>query len=148
MFSVPWFPFPQRLRQGSQNFLIFYLWLRSTGLFASAITTCITEFHQNTLAKLPSKELNLLVQCSIWLYDDSWMIVRDKAFWLLIQIFFCRCQNLQQEDRIPVSMASINTSYMNPRTVILIGILGLEHVQFRIGFPFFASWLFWEISLY
>ncbi|EFB25380.1 hypothetical protein PANDA_021302, partial [Ailuropoda melanoleuca] len=35
-------------------------------------------------------------------------------------------------------MASINTSYLNPRTVILIGIPGLEHVQFWIGFPFFA----------
>ncbi|XP_026374151.2 olfactory receptor 52A1-like [Ursus arctos] len=35
-------------------------------------------------------------------------------------------------------MASVNTSYLNPRTVILIGIPGLEHVQFWIGFPFFA----------
>uniref|UniRef100_H0XXV6 Olfactory receptor n=2 Tax=Otolemur garnettii TaxID=30611 RepID=H0XXV6_OTOGA len=35
-------------------------------------------------------------------------------------------------------MASINMSYWNPRTVILIGIPGLEHVQFWIGFPFFA----------
>uniref|UniRef100_A0A8C4KT52 Olfactory receptor n=1 Tax=Equus asinus asinus TaxID=83772 RepID=A0A8C4KT52_EQUAS len=35
-------------------------------------------------------------------------------------------------------MASINVSYLNPRTVILIGIPGLEHVQFWIGFPFFA----------
>ncbi|XP_025844621.1 olfactory receptor 52A1-like [Vulpes vulpes] len=35
-------------------------------------------------------------------------------------------------------MASINTSYLNPETVILIGIPGLEHVQFWIGFPFLA----------
>ncbi|XP_057551242.1 olfactory receptor 52A1-like [Hippopotamus amphibius kiboko] len=35
-------------------------------------------------------------------------------------------------------MASINMSYLNPETVILIGILGLEHMQFWIGFPFFA----------
>ncbi|XP_004434176.1 PREDICTED: olfactory receptor 52A1-like [Ceratotherium simum simum] len=35
-------------------------------------------------------------------------------------------------------MASINMSYLNPRTVILIGIPGLEHVQFWIGFLFFA----------
>ncbi|XP_021541349.1 olfactory receptor 52A5-like [Neomonachus schauinslandi] len=35
-------------------------------------------------------------------------------------------------------MASINTSYLNPRTVILIGIPGLEHGQFWTGFPFFA----------
>ncbi|XP_008059360.1 olfactory receptor 52A1-like [Carlito syrichta] len=35
-------------------------------------------------------------------------------------------------------MASINVSYLNPRTVTLIGIPGLEHVQFLIGFPFFA----------
>ncbi|XP_039079115.1 LOW QUALITY PROTEIN: olfactory receptor 52A1-like [Hyaena hyaena] len=35
-------------------------------------------------------------------------------------------------------MASINTSYLNPGTIILIGIPGLEHVQFWIGFPFFA----------
>lgn len=31
-----------------------------------------------------------------------------------------------------------NLSYLNPRTVILIGIPGLEHVQFWIGFPFFV----------
>nr|XP_004650800.2 olfactory receptor 52A5-like [Jaculus jaculus] len=36
------------------------------------------------------------------------------------------------------SMKPVNTSYMNPRTVILIGIPGLEHVQFWIGFPFLA----------
>ena len=35
-------------------------------------------------------------------------------------------------------MASINMSYLNPRTVILIGIPGLQHMQFWIGFPFFA----------
>ncbi|XP_075403878.1 olfactory receptor 52A1-like [Tenrec ecaudatus] len=35
-------------------------------------------------------------------------------------------------------MGFSNTSYLNPRTVILIGIPGLEHVQFWIGFPFFA----------
>nr|XP_019571350.1 PREDICTED: olfactory receptor 52A5-like [Rhinolophus sinicus] len=35
-------------------------------------------------------------------------------------------------------MSSFNTSYLNPITVILIGIPGLEHVQFWIGFPFFA----------
>ncbi|XP_077612910.1 olfactory receptor 52A1-like [Crocuta crocuta] len=35
-------------------------------------------------------------------------------------------------------MASINTSYLNPGTIFLIGIPGLEHVQFWIGFPFFA----------
>ena len=29
-------------------------------------------------------------------------------------------------------------SYLNPKTVILIGIPGLEHVQFWIGFPFFS----------
>ncbi|XP_042542933.1 olfactory receptor 52A5-like [Dipodomys spectabilis] len=34
-----------------------------------------------------------------------------------------------------------NLSYLNPRTVILIGIPGLEHVQFWIGFPFFAMCL-------
>ncbi|KAM4845300.1 olfactory receptor 52A5-like [Thomomys bottae] len=34
-----------------------------------------------------------------------------------------------------------NMSYLNPRTVILIGIPGLEHVQFWIGFPFFAMCL-------
>ncbi|XP_021486409.2 olfactory receptor 52A1-like [Meriones unguiculatus] len=31
-----------------------------------------------------------------------------------------------------------NVSYLNPSTVILIGIPGLEHIQFWIGFPFFA----------
>ncbi|XP_020756701.2 olfactory receptor 52A1-like [Odocoileus virginianus] len=35
-------------------------------------------------------------------------------------------------------MASINMSYLNPRTVILIGIPRLQHMQFWIGFPFFA----------
>ncbi|XP_062950974.1 olfactory receptor 52A1-like [Cynocephalus volans] len=35
-------------------------------------------------------------------------------------------------------MAFINMSYLNPRTVKLIGIPGLEHMQFWIGFPFFA----------
>ncbi|XP_069325469.1 olfactory receptor 52A1-like [Eulemur rufifrons] len=35
-------------------------------------------------------------------------------------------------------MAIMNMSYLNPRTVTLIGIPGLEHVQFWIGFPFFA----------
>lgn len=35
-------------------------------------------------------------------------------------------------------MAPINMSYLNPRTVILIGIPGLQHMQFWIGFPFFA----------
>ena len=33
---------------------------------------------------------------------------------------------------------TINMSYLNPRTVILIGIPGLQHMQFWIGFPFFA----------
>lgn len=33
-------------------------------------------------------------------------------------------------------MGSTNMSYLNPKTVILIGIPGLEHVQFLIGFPF------------
>ncbi|XP_066109861.1 olfactory receptor 52A5-like [Saccopteryx bilineata] len=32
----------------------------------------------------------------------------------------------------------LNMSYLNPKTVILIGIPGLEHVQFWIGFPFFG----------
>lgn len=36
------------------------------------------------------------------------------------------------------SVAANNMSYLNPRTVILTGIPGLEHVQFWIGFPFFA----------
>ncbi|XP_006870416.1 PREDICTED: olfactory receptor 52A1-like [Chrysochloris asiatica] len=35
-------------------------------------------------------------------------------------------------------MGFSNVSYQNPRTVILIGIPGLEHVQFWIGFPFFG----------
>ncbi|XP_052508115.1 olfactory receptor 52A1-like [Budorcas taxicolor] len=35
-------------------------------------------------------------------------------------------------------MGSTNMSYLNPETVILIGIPGLEHVQFWIGFPFFS----------
>ncbi|EHB05943.1 Olfactory receptor 52A1 [Heterocephalus glaber] len=35
-------------------------------------------------------------------------------------------------------MRSTNMSYLNPRTVILIGIPELENVQFWIGFPFFA----------
>ncbi|XP_075404712.1 olfactory receptor 52A1-like [Tenrec ecaudatus] len=35
-------------------------------------------------------------------------------------------------------MTSFNISYLDPRTVTLIGIPGLEHVQFWIGFPFFA----------
>ena len=35
-------------------------------------------------------------------------------------------------------MGSTNMSYLNPKTVILIGIPGLEHVQFWIGFPFFS----------
>ncbi|XP_011379433.1 olfactory receptor 52A1-like [Pteropus vampyrus] len=35
-------------------------------------------------------------------------------------------------------MSPNNTSYLNPRTVFLIGIPGLEHVQFWIGFPFFV----------
>ncbi|XP_048217187.1 olfactory receptor 52A1-like [Perognathus longimembris pacificus] len=34
-----------------------------------------------------------------------------------------------------------NVSYLNPSTVLLIGIPGLEHVQFWIGFPFFAMCL-------
>ena len=33
-------------------------------------------------------------------------------------------------------MGSTNVSYLNPQTVTLIGIPGLEHVQFWIGFPF------------
>ncbi|XP_010952734.1 olfactory receptor 52A1-like [Camelus bactrianus] len=33
-------------------------------------------------------------------------------------------------------MGSTNMSYLNLKTVILIGIPGLEHVQFWIGFPF------------
>ncbi|XP_058400571.1 olfactory receptor 52A1-like [Diceros bicornis minor] len=33
-------------------------------------------------------------------------------------------------------MGSINMSYLNPKTMTLIGIPGLEHMQFRIGFPF------------
>ncbi|XP_007533533.1 olfactory receptor 52A5-like [Erinaceus europaeus] len=35
-------------------------------------------------------------------------------------------------------MASMNMSYLDPDVVVLIGIPGLEHVQFWIGFPFFA----------
>ncbi|KAM6172938.1 LOW QUALITY PROTEIN: olfactory receptor 52A5-like [Erethizon dorsatum] len=35
-------------------------------------------------------------------------------------------------------MGSTNMSYLNPRTVILIGIPGLENVQFWVGFPFFG----------
>ncbi|XP_065801275.1 olfactory receptor 52A1-like [Muntiacus reevesi] len=35
-------------------------------------------------------------------------------------------------------MGSTNMSYLNPKTVILIGIPGLQHVQFWIGFPFFS----------
>ncbi|KAL1774699.1 olfactory receptor 52A1-like [Sigmodon hispidus] len=37
-----------------------------------------------------------------------------------------------------MSSGKQNMSFLNPRTVILIGIPGLEHVQFWIGFPFFA----------
>ncbi|XP_020918041.1 olfactory receptor 52A1-like [Sus scrofa] len=33
-------------------------------------------------------------------------------------------------------MGSTNMSYLNPKTVTLIGIPGMEHVQFWIGFPF------------
>ncbi|XP_007089459.1 olfactory receptor 52A1-like [Panthera tigris] len=33
-------------------------------------------------------------------------------------------------------MGSTNMSYLNPKTVTLTGIPGLEHVQFWIGFPF------------
>ncbi|XP_006183161.2 olfactory receptor 52A1 [Camelus ferus] len=35
-------------------------------------------------------------------------------------------------------MASINMSYLDPKTLTLIGIPGLEHVQFWIGFSFFV----------
>ncbi|XP_003421496.1 olfactory receptor 52A5-like [Loxodonta africana] len=35
-------------------------------------------------------------------------------------------------------MATFNLSYLDPRTVTLTGIPGLEHVQFWIGFSFFA----------
>ncbi|XP_002754917.1 olfactory receptor 52A1 [Callithrix jacchus] len=35
-------------------------------------------------------------------------------------------------------MRSTNMSYLNPKMVTLIGIPGLEHVQFWIGFPFFG----------
>ncbi|XP_062950975.1 olfactory receptor 52A1-like [Cynocephalus volans] len=35
-------------------------------------------------------------------------------------------------------MGSSNMSYLNPQTVTLIGIPGLEHVQFWIGFPFLS----------
>ncbi|KAM9767487.1 olfactory receptor 52A1-like [Dama dama] len=35
-------------------------------------------------------------------------------------------------------MESMNMSYMDPKTVTLIGIPGLEYVQFWIGFSFFA----------
>ncbi|XP_007533534.1 olfactory receptor 52A1-like [Erinaceus europaeus] len=35
-------------------------------------------------------------------------------------------------------MGSSNMTYLNPRTVTLIGIPGLEHIQFWIGFPFFV----------
>ncbi|XP_006885745.1 PREDICTED: olfactory receptor 52A1-like [Elephantulus edwardii] len=35
-------------------------------------------------------------------------------------------------------MGFSNLSYLNPKTVTLIGIPGLEHVQFWIGFPFFG----------
>ncbi|XP_004642150.1 olfactory receptor 52A5-like [Octodon degus] len=35
-------------------------------------------------------------------------------------------------------MGFTNMSYLNPKTVILIGIPGLENVQFWIGFPFFG----------
>ncbi|XP_006885742.1 PREDICTED: olfactory receptor 52A1-like [Elephantulus edwardii] len=35
-------------------------------------------------------------------------------------------------------MASFNLSYLDPKTVTLIGIPGLEHVQFWIGFSFLA----------
>ena len=36
------------------------------------------------------------------------------------------------------SLNTNNVTYLNPGTVILIGIPGLEHVQFWIGFPFFV----------
>ncbi|XP_057606904.1 olfactory receptor 52A1-like [Hippopotamus amphibius kiboko] len=35
-------------------------------------------------------------------------------------------------------MGTANLSYLNPKTVTLIGIPGLEHVQFWIGFPFLS----------
>ncbi|XP_053415926.1 olfactory receptor 52A5-like [Nycticebus coucang] len=35
-------------------------------------------------------------------------------------------------------MEPTNMSYLNPRTLILIGIPGLEHVQFGVGFPIFG----------
>nr|ACE79121.1 olfactory receptor 599 (predicted) [Sorex araneus] len=35
-------------------------------------------------------------------------------------------------------MGSTNITYLNPKTLTLIGIPGLEHVQFWIGFPFFV----------
>ncbi|XP_045412914.1 olfactory receptor 52A1-like [Lemur catta] len=38
-------------------------------------------------------------------------------------------------------MGPTNMSYLNPKTVTLIGIPGLEHVQFWIGFPFFGMFL-------
>ncbi|KAF7474415.1 hypothetical protein GHT09_014862 [Marmota monax] len=38
--------------------------------------------------------------------------------------------------RLSSPMGSTNMSYLNPKTVILIGIPGLQHVQFWIGFPF------------
>ncbi|XP_049479041.1 olfactory receptor 52A1-like [Panthera uncia] len=38
-------------------------------------------------------------------------------------------------------MGSTNMSYLNPKTVTLTGIPGLEHVQFWIGFPFLGMCL-------
>lgn len=114
---------------------LFFSSDRSIGLFASAILMCVIE-SQNILVKLPSKALKLFVRCSVWLNDNccKWEL---KLFDFSFKFSFAGYQNQWREDRIPTSMPPINTSYLNPRTVFLIGIPGLEHVQFWIGFPFF-----------
>uniref|UniRef100_A0A286XYP2 G-protein coupled receptors family 1 profile domain-containing protein n=1 Tax=Cavia porcellus TaxID=10141 RepID=A0A286XYP2_CAVPO len=69
------------------------------------------------------------------------MFLQNQSTSLTIHIVLCRTQNHLQEDRLSTSIKPRNMSYLNPRIVNLIGIPGLEHTQFWIGFPFIGMCL-------
>ncbi|XP_004642148.3 olfactory receptor 52A1-like [Octodon degus] len=66
------------------------------------------------------------------------MTIKDETFPSSSHTFFNRYHKQPKEHKISASIKPMNMSYLNPKTVHLIGIPGLEHVQFWIGFPFLA----------
>lgn len=132
VFSDSWFPFPQRISQKPWPFLLFTCDSnRSTvGLFATAVLPYSIR-PLNNLAKLSSKALNWFLQCSVYLNDTGVCVLfTSHSHSLSVGM---RLSSEKTDHELPWHL-----SYLEPTTLMLIGILGQRYVQFWIGFSFFV----------